>query len=271
MVYTIYGGIMVPAKKGKEKKMRRIVRKTGRLAAALLAGVFAAGALTGCFSGGNTGNNNKTSEIRVVNLPDNPGEKPENDVAELSSEEWTKPENENKPQTGNESVPGVQASMVDFQTVLNAEEAKQKAVITGYDVAGNRLWEYETKEDYITELDSLSEIITTDSEYIFVAFGDVIALDLATGKELWVNSDFSGASPFWTMNYEGTLLYITGYYGPALFVMDFDGNTINRINCEDDEYFWPSEVTFVSDDQVDVYFDSNEKTKSFDPNGPQKQ
>ena len=73
--------------------------------------------------------------------------------------------------------------MVNFEKITNPDGPKEKAVITGYDVEGNELWVYETEEDYMTELDRVSDIITTNDEYIFVAFGDVIALDLETGKE----------------------------------------------------------------------------------------
>ena len=225
-----------------------------------------AAALSGCNLLGsnkpsnNVQNLNRPSETVTVTEPET---KPENIEPE---DGWTKPESTDT-QTVDAASSGVKASMVNFEKITNPDGPKEKAVITGYDVEGNELWVYETEEDYMTELDRVSDIITTNDEYIFVAFGDVIALDLETGKEKWVNHDFKGASPSWSMNYEGDTLFLCGYYGPALFVMDFNGNTINRIQCEDEEYFWPYQIIFVNDNQVDVLFESNGQTKSFDPYG----
>lgn len=233
--------------------------------------VLLTAALSGCtFSGGN----NPSGSVQNLNPASEQTDsgqtetKPENTNPEENKSET---EGKDSPEAKPAAVSGVKATSINFERIYDSEGAKEKAVITGSDVEGNVLWVYETEEDYLTELERLSDIITTDDEYIFVAFGDVIALDLATGEEKWVNHDFKGASPYWTMDYEGSRLFLTGYYGPTLFVMDFDGNTINRITSADDEYFWPSEVVFVNDRQVDITFESNGKTKSFDPDGDSEQ
>ena len=163
------------------------------------------------------------------------------------------------------------AVSASFDVINNTDQATQYAVITAYDMAGRTCWTYKTKEDGITELDRLQEIVMTDDLYIFAAFGEIIALNNADGSVAWTNKDFQGASLSWAMNNKGDTLYITGYYGPALFVMDFNGKTLNRIIVTDDEYYWPYEVLYVSDHQVDVKFYSNEKVYSIDPKGAKEQ
>ena len=163
------------------------------------------------------------------------------------------------------------AVSASFDVIYNNEGASEYAVITAYDMKGRTCWTYKTDEDYLTELERLQEIVMTDKLYIFAAFGDIIALNNSDGSVAWVNHDFKGASLNWTMDYEGETLYMCGYYGPDLFVMDFDGNTLNKISSKDDECFWPYKILYVNANQVDVTFESNDKTISFDPKGAKEQ
>ena len=239
----------------------------------LTAGMITASAmLAGCFPMGNNGGNSGniiSSEPVSVTVVENPSET-----------DWQKPSSSEQGQfpgglddDGRE--PGesdVMAVSIDLQIVSNTENASHRGIVYGYDADGNLLWTYETEEIMIGQLDNIQDIITTDYGYIFLAEGNIVCLDLYTGKELWVNHDFQGASLNWTIDYEGKYIYMCGYFGPALFVMDLaSGETVNRINPEDDGYYWPCKVTYVNSNQVDVYFEGNDKTLSFNPNGPEKQ
>ena len=165
-----------------------------------------------------------------------------------------------------------EAVSVLFERENDSENLKEKAIISGINMAGGKVWTYETKEDYIGQVDSLTEIGIFDGHYIFVAFGEVICLDVATGKELWVNPDFKGHGISWTTNYEGDKLYLCGYFGPSLFVLDlYNGKTLNRVTCKDDDAYWAYKIEYVNETRVDVTYESNETVKSFDPTGPSEQ
>lgn len=164
-----------------------------------------------------------------------------------------------------------EAVSVLFKVEHNSDKAAEKAVITGLNMDGGPVWTYETKEDYIGQVDNLEEIGYFDGKYIFLAFGDVIALDLQTGKELWVNHDFKGAGMSWTTDYEGEKLYMCGYFGPDLFVMDLNGKTLNRITGKDDDTYWAYKIEYINAHQVDVTYESTEKAVSYDPEGPSEQ
>ena len=166
---------------------------------------------------------------------------------------------------------GVKASTIDFKLESNSEEATHKAHITGYDVSGRELWDYETRDIYIGQIDNLQEIITTNDAYIFLEEGDIVALDLENGHELWRNKDFKGGGLNWTMNYEGDTLYMCGYFGPDLFVMDFDGNTLNRITSKDPDIYWAYHIEYINENRVDVTYENNDTVVSYDPMGPAEQ
>ena len=164
-----------------------------------------------------------------------------------------------------------EAVSVLFEREANAENSTEKAVISGLNMVGGTVWTYETKEDYIGQVDGLQEIDNFDGKYDFVAFGDVICLDVATGEELWVNHDFKGHGISWDTNDARDTLYLCGYFGPSVFVMDLDGNTINRITSKSDENYWSYEIKYVDENRVDVTYESTEKVVSYDPNGPSEQ
>ena len=164
-----------------------------------------------------------------------------------------------------------EAVSVLFEREADNEKSTEKAVITGLNMAGGTVWTYETKEDFIGQVDGLQEIDTFDDKYIFVAFGDVICLDVATGEELWVNHDFKGHGISWDTNPARDTLYLCGYFGPSLFVMDLDGKTLNRITSKSDENYWSYEVKYVDENRVDVTYESTEKVVSYNPNGPSEQ
>lgn len=164
-----------------------------------------------------------------------------------------------------------EAVSVLFEREANAENATEKAIISGLNMAGGRVWTYETKEDYIGQVDGLQEVDYFDGKYVFVAFGEVICLDVSTGKELWVNKDFKGHGISWATNDKQDKLYMCGYFGPDLFVMDLDGKTLNRIMSKNEDNYWAYKVEYVSDNQVKVTYESTEKTVTYDPNGPKEQ
>lgn len=139
----------------------------------------------------------------------------------------------------------------DFEAVENFDEASQHAHITAHNSNGDILWEYDTEETYITELDCLQEIGITTSGYIFIVGGKVYCVDVTDGDKCsfaWKNDSDVGASCCYTMGNDGNL-YLCGYYGPDLTVIDAGGNTVNQFGhfeypeeMDGEDYFWPTEI-----------------------------
>ena len=102
------------------------------------------------------------------------------------------------------------------------------------------LWEYTTQKMEITELERVSPIGLVDDGYFFISGGSVVCLDAWTGQERWTNSDFGGAQPAFAIG-DG-IIYLSGYYGPDLFAVSTNGETVKKIDSLDDNYFWPCEL-----------------------------
>ena len=163
------------------------------------------------------------------------------------------------------------AAFVDFQVMITSESAMQHAEITGYDEDNNEIWRYTTKEDGIGQCDELQKVFETPDQFIFAEFGDIVSLDKATGEERWRNTEFKGSGITVTTDYEGDTIYMCGYFGPDLFVLGLDGKTINIVNVEDDECFWPYELTWENEHAVKIKFESNDKEVTVDPLGEKLQ
>ena len=123
-----------------------------------------------------------------------------------------------------------------------------------------------------TTSEKVHEVDYFDGKYIIVVEGKVIALDVETGKELYVNEDFRGSGIAWSTNYEGDKLYMCGYFGPDVFVMDVNtGKTLNRITAKDPDIYWAYQIDYINEHQVDVTYENIEKAVSYDPEGPEEQ
>ena len=154
----------------------------------------------------------------------------------------------------------------------NNEEATHKGIVRGLNMAGGTVWTYETDDIYVGQVDNIQEVDYFDGKYIIVVEGKVIALDVETGKELYVNEDFRGSGIAWSTNYEGDKLYMCGYFGPDVFVMDVNtGKTLNRITAKDPDIYWAYQIDYINEHQVDVTYENIEKAVSYDPEGPEEQ
>lgn len=135
------------------------------------------------------------------------------------------------------------AVRVDFERYY--EELYEYAIITGKDDQGNIVWEYETKY-MAADLDRVSEIGVRDDCYYFVEDGAIMAMNLSDGTVKWKNDSFAGSGTGFAFGDDGSL-YICGYYGPDFFAVDKDGNTINKIENFDSNYFWPHKIEYFGD------------------------
>ena len=136
----------------------------------------------------------------------------------------------------------VYAQSVELQTFTEGSDVY--GVVTGT-LSNGKTWEYETMSYPETELAAIEEIQWDRGLYIFNEFGTVTALDELTGETVWTNDEFYGQSISKCIDEDGTM-YLCGYYGPDLHIIDMDGITVERIEVFDSEYYWPYSVTHDS-------------------------
>lgn len=143
-----------------------------------------------------------------------------------------------------------------FYTKMEDSANDDGSVSSNYEVSGRldgeTVWTYKTHNP-LTEL--------SDSSYVTSGFGKVIvyddekivALDAAGGEKLWVNEDtgFPGACSF---DREGNL-YVCGYYGSNVCVIDKDGNTLRKeTGMAGEDYTWATMLTVRDDNKISIYY-----------------
>lgn len=123
---------------------------------------------------------------------------------------------------------------------------QEYATICGLDAAGETRWSLTTGEYESTELDRVCDVGIFGDRYYYVEDGEVVALDLQTGAEVWRNAEFGGASVKAAFGEDGTL-YLCGYYGPDLFAVRPDGTTQMRVEMFDLDWCWAYAISVEGD------------------------
>lgn len=130
------------------------------------------------------------------------------------------------------------------------ENAKEYAIITGYDKDNKAIWEYKTPEYERAELERVSDIGQKDNKYFIVQGGAIVALDMRTGNPLWTNDEFQGCGTDVVIGNDA--IYLCGQYGPDFFAVSFDGVTLCNIRQFDESYYWAQSIE-LKDNQALVY------------------
>lgn len=146
------------------------------------------------------------------------------------------------------------AVSIQFDFVNN--QGSNYAYIFGKDADGQIRWFY--KSDIYpnsTQLPKVSEILQHGDRYYFCENGQIVALEISTGKVLWRNDDFNGACPIGDVDVNG-ILYLSGYEGPDFFAINSDGSTLCRIDKLDADSYWPVKIQ-LSDQYIELTFASN--------------
>lgn len=117
------------------------------------------------------------------------------------------------------------------------------AVISGTDATGKVLWKVETPRFGTAQLARVTGMAIRNNVYYYVEDGDVVALSLADGSEVWRNSDFKGSAceHGWAFDANGSV-YVSGYEGPDLIVISPQGKTLYRYAEFHSDYYWPYKV-----------------------------
>jgi hypothetical protein len=142
---------------------------------------------------------------------------------------------------------------VEFERTY--ESALEYSTITAYDESGAAIWSYQTQKYDAAQLDRTSEITIYEDKYYFVEDGTIKVLSLADGSLVWENAEFGGSptANTWDFDENGTL-YISGFFGPDIFVVDRNGKTLQVNEMFSTEYYWPTKLEY-EDGQVVITFD----------------
>lgn len=145
----------------------------------------------------------------------------------------------------NESLEDNKAPVaVSFERIIDNDSSKEYAVIEGRDSDDEVVWTYTTQKYIQAEMERVQEIGRYKEQYYLLEGGKIIALDTESGEVLWINGDFSGAllgSEAAYIDEEGTI-YLCGYHNPDFFVLSSEGETLNRIDRFNEQYYWAAEI-----------------------------
>lgn len=138
---------------------------------------------------------------------------------------------------------------VNFQ--VGHIEGNIYGILHAYDKNGNEIWKYTTRNYLDAQYERVEYLdsIESDGKVYINEAGTIIAFNKQTGKIIWKNSDFGGAGSIYTLG-ENDSIYISGSDGPDLCVIDKNGKTIKKIQSLSDEYFWPSDMRFDIDNNI---------------------
>ena len=146
-----------------------------------------------------------------------------------------------------------QASQVNFER--NYTDGMEQAVITGFDDSGAVLWTVQTASYPGTQLPNCCDVGIENGKYYYVEGGTIITLDLRDGSRIWENPEFGGSTCCHIMDENGTL-FICGYYGPDLFVVDRDGHTISKTEKFREGYNWPHQIE-LQEGILTIWYEQN--------------
>lgn len=143
---------------------------------------------------------------------------------------------------------------IEFERVY--ADSEEYAVITALDADGETVWELETQQYEVAQLDSVTEIGMWNDRFYYTEGGKIVALNRETGEMLWENEDFSGypASKDACLILDDGTIVATGFFGPDLAVVDKDGKTLAYLGTYDEDIYWPYEVK-MEDGTVVITFE----------------
>ncbi len=180
--------------------------------------------------------------------PNNTVDNNKNQVTESFSktqeEEETVVSQENETMVENEENNDVSAETdtVSVQFDHQTTQTEEYALINGISSNEEVLWTKTTEHYDLAQLDRVCDIGVWNDVYCYVEGGTVIALNISDGSEVWRNSDFNGASI--SSYIADDMLFLCGFFGPDVMVIDHNGNTINKMTDIDTTLSWPTALNW---------------------------
>lgn len=134
------------------------------------------------------------------------------------------------------------AKTVKLNLIYNNDNT-QYGHIQGLNSQNKVVWEYKTQNHPLTEADTITEIGNYNDNYYFNDSGTIIVLKIKDGKVQWKNNDVGGmnAENAAIFDDEGKL-YVSGFYGSDLTIIDRNGKTIKRVKSFNSKYYWPYQL-----------------------------
>lgn len=190
-------------------------------------------------------------------------------LRDTDSDDADREKTEQNDKRNDSKTDGSGAPAVEVSFDVQHENDTEFAVITGYDEDGEALWTVETPKYGTAQLSRVQAVDIRNDMYYYIDDGDVVALSLKDGRELWRNDEFGGSLGDFAFGNNGTL-YLCGYLGPDLFVIDSDGSTVRRIAALKDDYIWPYDIDFYDDGALAITYEQvgaggDEGTITLDP------
>ena len=156
------------------------------------------------------------------------------------------------------------AETYNFQMKTTFTDGKESAVLTAKDTAGNVKWTYYSDSYPAAELSAFSLILNDHGGIFVVENGTIKAFDYYTGSIKWENPDFKGSPAKDCYAFSSSdKLYIAGYYGPDLFVVDADGKTVCRADSLVSGSYWADEIYFSGGDNMTIHYASDDRSFTF--------
>lgn len=128
-------------------------------------------------------------------------------------------------------------------------ENEYSVIYTKKDKDNNTIWAYETQKVHNTELNTVEFLSIVGNNIYINESGIITALDIKTGKMIWQNTEYKGASSSFCVD-ENNNLYISGYYEPFLHIIDENGKTIKRIDPFDDNFKGPGDIYLRNNNEL---------------------
>lgn len=154
------------------------------------------------------------------------------------------------------AAPTAKSSVVSRVAFERKTDSLQKeyAVISAYSDREDLLWTRETEHYDVGDRSKLDEITLLDDAYYYYEGGKLFSIDPLTGDELWKTEVCDETLGDWVIDDEGSI-YITGYEGPDLCIVDPQGNVTARYDSLQDGFESPYDIRLTDNGDVVISYE----------------
>lgn len=158
--------------------------------------------------------------------------------------------------------PEIVVEKIEFELISTTTSGnyKESGMLSALAPDGTVVWSYKTAAMDATELTHIIGLGEVNDCYYMTVAGDVLCFDRDTGNLRWTNTKNCGAACSWAFD-EGGRLYICGYYGPDLLVIDASGRTVISYDSVDLNHWWPYQLE-LRDGAIYITFDGTDDGKT---------
>lgn len=156
---------------------------------------------------------------------------------------------------------------IEVSYEVRSDVAGVDITVDAKDENAKTLWKKSFEKVMVGQYDTHTVIGPKNTNYYIVVSGTLYCLNICTGDELWT-VDTVGASCAWDFDDKDNL-YIAGYDGPALVVIDKNGKELHRYDqiknkVEYQDFYWVSGL-YYEDGKVRCTYDSSPLCLIIDP------